>query len=151
MFQLCSLSSTKPFHTIKWIAHYSYLWRDEHLDGHEEGRKNRPTVIVLTSKRESDDSVRVIVLPITHSPPQDPADAVEIPTPIKANLGLDDERSWIVVTEANEFIWPGYDLRKSPTTGDYAYGFLPPRFFEKISAAFVAHYQGGKPPTTPRA
>ena len=44
--------------------------------------------------------------------PGDPATAVEIPMPIKRHLGLDDDRSWIVVDEGNEFLWPGYDLRK---------------------------------------
>jgi hypothetical protein len=41
----------------------------------------------------------VTVVPITHSAPPDLADAVEIPAPLKAYLGLDDMPSWIVVTE----------------------------------------------------
>jgi hypothetical protein len=132
------------------VLHYSYLWRDEHLVGHEEGRKNRPSVIVLTSKRTDDESIMVIVLPITHSPPRNPAYAVEIPLPVKRNLGIDDERSWVIVTEGNEFVWPGYDLRKSPKTGDYDYGFIPPTFYNKIKATFLAHYAAGNPPTISR-
>nr|WP_245481909.1 MULTISPECIES: hypothetical protein [unclassified Mesorhizobium] len=53
----------------------------------------------------------ITVVPVTHSPPADPADAVEIPAPLKAHLGLDDTPSWIVVTETNDFLWPGPDLR----------------------------------------
>jgi len=37
--------------------------------------------------------------------------AVEISHETKRRLGLDDDRSWIVLTEANRFAWPGPDLR----------------------------------------
>jgi len=49
--------------------------------------------------------------------------------PVTQHLGLDDARSWIVVTEGNEFLWPGYDLCNLPHSERYDYGFLPPRFF----------------------
>ena len=55
----------------------------------------------------------VRVLPVTHTPPTDLADALEIPTLTKERLGLDSARSWVVLTEANDFIWPGPDLRAS--------------------------------------
>jgi hypothetical protein len=47
-----------------------------------------------------------MVLPVTHSQPKDPKAAVELPLAVKKHLGLDDERSWIVVSEGNEFVWP---------------------------------------------
>jgi hypothetical protein len=76
----------------------------------------------------------VTVVPVTHSPPTDPADAVEIPPALKAHLGLDDQRSWIVVTETNDFLWPGPDIR--PISGRqsvrFDYGSLPPRFFAHV-------------------
>lgn len=53
----------------------------------------------------------VTVLPVTHSPPQTPEDAVEIPADTKRRLGLDEAPSWVVLTEANRFVWPGPDLR----------------------------------------
>jgi hypothetical protein len=85
----------------------------------------------------------VTVVPVTHTPPRDLADAVEIPPALKAHLGLDDERSWIVVTETNDFLWPGPDLRPIPGTrpARFAYGMLPDRFFtyvrEKILEAHL--------------
>ena len=94
------------------VISYAYLWHQEHETGQEEGRKDRPSVIVLAVERHVSDTTIVVVLPITHSPPSDPASAVEIPVAIKCHLGLDDERSWIVVAEGNEFDWPGYDIRK---------------------------------------
>jgi hypothetical protein len=74
------------------------------------------------------------VVPVTHVKPADPADAVEIPAVLKALRGLDDLPSWIVVTETNEFLWPGPDLRPvSRATADtFDYGMLPPRFFAHL-------------------
>jgi hypothetical protein len=71
---------------------------------------------------------------VTHSPPTDPADAIEIPPALKAHLGLDDLPSWIVVTETNDFLWPGPDLRPVPglRPGRFDYGMLPPRFFAHV-------------------
>jgi hypothetical protein len=37
---------------------------------------------------------------------------------IRAHLGLDAERCWIMVTEINRFIWPGPDLRPIRRDGD---------------------------------
>jgi hypothetical protein len=126
------------------VISYAYLWHHEHLAGHEEGRKDRPAVIVLTTRRASNDFTEVTVLPITHRPPDNPDWAVEIPMPVKRHLGLDDTRSWIVIAEGNDFFWPGYDLRKVPSTNRYDYGFLPPRFFNQIVRAFDALHRAGK-------
>jgi hypothetical protein len=65
--------------------------------------KDRPRAIILSAVSEDGEEV-VTVLPVTHTPPSNDADALEIPAATKRRLGLDDERSWIVVTEANEFV-----------------------------------------------
>jgi hypothetical protein len=58
---------------------------------------------------------------------------MEIPPKVKQHLGLDSERSWIVLDEFNEFAWPGFDLRPLPgAPGRYEYGFLPPALYRKI-------------------
>ena len=132
------------------VISYAYLWHREHRAGREEGQKDRPSVIVLAVEREADGATIVTVLPITHSPPADPASAVEIPLPVTRHLGLDDHHSWIVVAEGNEFLWPGYDLRKLPHSDRYDYGFLPPRFFNYVLEAFDAYHQAGKRRLTPR-
>src|SRR3979411_2715149 len=115
------------------VISYAYLWHHEHEAGREEGRKDRPSVIVLAVERPVNDTTVVVVL---HNPPTDPASAVEVPAAVKRHLGLDDERSWIVVAEGNEFDWPGYDLRKIGRGDRYDYGFLPPRFFDHVVNAF---------------
>jgi hypothetical protein len=126
------------------VISYAYLWHHELQAGQEEGSKDRPSVIVLAVESETDGGTMVTVLPITHSAPADPASAVEIPAPVKRHLGLDNDRSWIVVSEGNEFLWPGYDLRKRPDSDRYDYGFLPPRFFNRVLKAFVAWYNANK-------
>jgi hypothetical protein len=132
------------------VISYAYLWHQEHLAGREEATKDRPCVIVLSVERESDGTTVVIVLPITHAPPLERAAAVEIPQSVKRHLGLDDERSWIVVAEGNEFLWPGYDLRKRSASQRYDYGFLPPELFDKVRKALLAWHKKGRHRRTPR-
>lgn len=112
------------------VIRYSYLWESEARQGREEGVKDRPCAVILVLLREGEEYPIVRVLPITHAPFADSADALEIPTLTKERLGLDSERSWVVLTEANDFIWPGPDLRPVPggDPGTVAYGFLPPGF-----------------------
>jgi hypothetical protein len=124
------------------VIRYAYLWQREHDVGREEGVKDRPCAIVLAFE-ETDGEKTVYVLPITHAPPVDPDDAIELPPATKARLGLDSERSWIVVSEGNRFIWPGPDLRFAPGQGpeSAAYGMLPPALFRIVRQRFFARVQ----------
>jgi hypothetical protein len=92
------------------------------------------------------------VVPVTHTPPDDPADAVEIPAALKSHLGLDDLPSWIVVTETNDFLWPGPDLRpisrNKPDT--FAYGTLPPRFYAHVRDKILQAHRRRKLSRVPR-
>ncbi len=132
------------------VISYSYLWRDQHLAGAEEGRKARPCAIVVTAREENGDTT-VYVVPITHSRPDDPH-AVELPAITKRRLGLDEAPSWIVTSELNRFIWPGYDLRPiSRTAPDvFAWGFLPVNVFEAVKRGVVANRRQGKASVTSR-
>jgi hypothetical protein len=121
------------------VVRYSYLWLREHLEGREEGTKDRPCAIILVA-RDHDGETQVLVVPVTHSPPGNSAAALEVPTVIKQHLGLDAERSWVVLSESNLFDWPGPDLRRVGDRDDssVAYGFLPPRFFAEVRRRFLA-------------
>ena len=127
------------------VIRYSYLWRREHVAGQEEGEKDRPCAIVAAIRTEQGDT-RVLVLPITHSTPESGSVAIEIPKPIKANLGLDELRSWIVVSEYNEFVWPGPDLRpvSGSADGSIVYGFLTPGLFETVRKVLLEHIRSGR-------
>ncbi len=115
------------------VISYAYLWHAEHRDGREEGGKDRPCALVLVHRDEGGDRV-VAVVPVTHRMPRRPEEAVEIPAIVKRRLGLDEARSWIVVSEINRFVWPGPDLRPvSPAEPErFAYGFLPPALFRQV-------------------
>jgi hypothetical protein len=121
------------------VIRYSYLWAEEHKRGREEGVKDRPCAVILVAVNDHDEQV-VTVLPISHSPPADPALTVEIPAAVKRRLRLDDERSWVVLVEANRFTWPGPDLRplKPGDSASVGYGPLPFALFEVIRTKFIA-------------
>jgi hypothetical protein len=119
------------------VFHYSYLWYSQHLEGREDGDKNRPCVVLAIVAVEESGRKVVRVLPITHVPPANEHDAIEIPRLVKQRLKLDDERSWIVLTESNRFTWPGPDLRQVES-GDGYFGPLPPNLFAAVKRRFVA-------------
>lgn len=120
------------------VVSYAYLWRHEHNRGLEEGLKDRPCLIVLAVHRAENAPPRVTVAAITHIPPQSDAFALEVPPKAKQHLGLDDERSWIVLDEVNQFDWPGFDLRPVPGSSDrFAYGFVPPKLFAAARAKLL--------------
>lgn len=127
------------------VIRYSYLWLREHLEGREEGSKDRPCAIIL-SMLDPEGETQTLVVPVTHSPPADPALALELPPAIKRHLGLDDARSWVVLSESNLFEWPGPDLRRLPDGDEstVAYGFLPPRFFAELKRRFLALASAGQ-------
>jgi hypothetical protein len=121
------------------VLYYSYLWHWQHLEGREDGDKDRPCVVLAIVAMEEDGKQIVRVLPVTHAPPADERDAIEIPRLVKQRLKLDTERSWIVLSESNRFVWPGPDLRPVPVeTADGYFGPLPPSLFAEVKRRFVA-------------
>lgn len=121
------------------VIRYSYLWLSEHREGRDEGGKDRPCAIILTLP-SGEDGQQVLVVPVTHSPPETATGAIELPLAVKRHLGLDSARSWIVYSESNLFRWPGPDLRRAVgrDDGSVAYGFLPPKFFAELRRRFLA-------------
>jgi hypothetical protein len=109
--------------------------------------KDRPCAVVLLLQNEEDEDI-VTVLPITHTPPakSDAALAIEIPAATKRRLGLDDDRSWIVLTEANRFAWPGPDLRMASNDdpSSILYGLLPEELFERVRKTFLVALKNRK-------
>ena len=139
-----------PSPELGLVLNYTFLWSEEFKAGDHDGYKDRPSTIVLAEETLDNGAIEVTVLPITHSRPRDPRFAIEIPDVVKRHLGLDSLPSWIVVSECNEFHWPGYDLRKVPKTGEFHFGYLPPRFFALVLAAFQKFRSSGELKSTPR-
>jgi hypothetical protein len=134
------------------VIRYSYLWKAEYGRGQEEGLKDRPCAVILVSVDDGGDRV-VTVLPISHTPPADPELAVELPAAAKRRLGLDDERSWVILTEANRFLWPGPDLRpaRPGDAASVAYGLLPFGLFEAIRQQLIAAIRARRARIVPRS
>jgi len=134
------------------VIRYAYLWRREQDSGREEGAKDRPCAIVLALAGQEGDRPRMVVLAVTHTPPQPPTEGVELPAAAKRRLGLDEERSWVIVSEANVFLWPGPDLRFLPGQGpeSAACGLLPPDVFRVVRDRFLAGLRARRTAIVPR-
>lgn len=123
------------------VIRYAYLWADENTRGREEGRKDRPALVLALAVREIDGALNVLVLAVTHTPPVDPADAVPFPPGAKRAIGLDDAPSWIVTTEANTFLWPGPDVRPIPGRAQRTmiYGKISDALLRRVAKSYLAN------------
>ena len=82
---------------------------------------------------------RAIVLPISHTAPdpQRHQEGIKLPVETSRRLRLDDEQSWLIVSESNRFTWPGPDVRPVDAKRD-AYGAMPPGLYTKSRDRFLA-------------
>lgn len=85
---------------------YLYLWRHEQVDGREDGAKVRPVLVMSAQQTEA--GLVVLVAPIT-TRDYAPAQSIIMPLRVCDHLRLDN-RSKIVTTEVNRFIWVGPDV-----------------------------------------
>ena len=116
------------------VISYAYLWHREQAGGRMEGAKDHPCVIVLKAERQDELGI-VTVSPVTHRQPSAATTALELSPAVKRHLGLDSEKSWVVLDEINQFVWPGFDLRPiRGRNGRVDYGFLPPKLFARLVA-----------------
>lgn len=118
------------------VLSYSYLWAREAARGQEEGLKDRPVVVVLAVV-DPGPNPRIIVAPVTHTAPEQKDDAVEMPAIVKRDLGLDRERSWIVTSEVNRFLWIGPDVRPM-ADGELVHGAIPDWLLKQVREGLAA-------------
>ena len=119
-----------PTPKVGLVIRYSFLWSRQAQEAQEEGSKDRPAAIIVKTDK-SGGNTTVWVCPITHHPDPDD-DIVEVPERTRNELGLDNEKQWLVANEINRFLWPGFDLRPIPGTNECVYGMLPKHLFEQI-------------------
>lgn len=118
------------------VVRYDYLWSREAAAGRHQG-KDRPACLAAASDSLTTPRY-VVLLPITHAPPQGDTVGVEIPPRVRKAIGLDDAPSWVIVSEHNVDEWPNGGLSPLPgKPGMFAYGFLPPALFAAIKARFL--------------
>jgi hypothetical protein len=131
------------------VISYSYLWAREAAAGEESGRKDRPAVVVV-ARIERQVGTLILVAPVTQTSPENAGEAIEIPPNVKKQLGLDRERSWIMLNELNRFIWPGPDIR--PVLGGAPfYDALPDLLFERVRRGVIELNTAGKLRVTKRS
>ncbi|HYD86732.1 MAG TPA: hypothetical protein VEA80_04600 [Vitreimonas sp.] len=118
------------------VLHYSFLWKHEAKRGQEEGAKDRPVVVLVLLA----DGEEVVVAPITTLSPDERAPALEVPSRVRAHLGLDANQSWISLATLNRFVWPGPDLRPVPgsSPADALYGFIPQKLLDAAQQTAMA-------------
>lgn len=121
------------------LIRHMYLWRDESLQGREEGRKARPCLIVHIRDNEYQEK-EVYIVPVTHTEPKDKSQAFELPEVTKQRLKLDYEPSWIIASEVNRFIWVGPDVRKTQDN-QTSYGYLPSGLVKDVISKFKRNVQ----------
>ena len=120
------------------VIRYAFLWSHEAGRGAEEGRKDRPCVVVVAVRRQEAGEYQAIVAPITHEPPADPDSGIELAPDMSRLLGLDAGRQWLRFDELNRFTWPGFDLRPIPGRGRrWHYGMLPRPLFERLRSGIL--------------
>jgi hypothetical protein len=129
------------------VLSYAYLWTDAAKAGRTEGSKDRPAAIVL-ARQDLGPSELVYVAPITHSPPTQDDEKIPIPPEVKRHFGLDDDQSWVDVTELNIFVWPGPDLRPIRRSRDgndddtpCYYGYLSRGLFRAVKDALERNHR----------
>lgn len=128
-----------------YVTRYLYDWSTPDEAAAPTAEKERPAVVVLAvTKRDGRTLVRVA--PITLRPPHDAARALEIPAATRARLGLDGARSWVILDHANEFVWPGPDIRPLPgaSPATITYGPLPPAFYDALKRRLLDLLRAGR-------
>ena len=128
-----------------FVIRYLYDWSTQEFAAPPSAEKERPAVIILAVMKSAN-RILVRVAPITHRPPDDMARAMEIPALTKARLGLDGERSWVILDHANEFVWPGPDVRPVPGRDPVSiyYGPLPPAFYDAMKLKLLGLLRLGR-------
>ncbi len=86
--------------------------------------------------KETDGSIQIAVMPITHLKPDDTSTAIEISAAEAVALSLDSETSWIIANDINYFTWVGPDVEQNLATGDYEVGFLAPDLLRRVAEKF---------------
>lgn len=131
------------------VIRYDYLWHSEEQEGREDGAKVRPCAVVVALPPPAEGTQQAVVCAVTHTRPHPPIDAVELPPKVKRHLGLDAERSWVIVSEANLVDWddPGIE---PVGPNQWSHGFVPPTLADILRNKLLRHYRAGKLPLVNR-
>ena len=125
------------------VLRYDYLWTRDAAAGREQG-KDRPACLVAASDASATPRF-IVLLPITHTSPSGDTVGIELPERVRQAIGLDDARSWVIVSEHNVDEWPSAGIQPLPgRQGVFSYGFVPPGLFAQIKSGFIALAKRGR-------
>lgn len=105
---------------------------------------------MVVARIERAASTLILVAPVTHTAPRQVGEAIEIPANVKKKLGLDRNRSWIMLNELNRFMWPGPDIRPVPGSDAPFYDALPDWLFERVRKGVLEQNARGRLKVTRR-
>src|ERR1700674_229761 len=109
------------------VITYPYLWASQHHAGETEGRKARPTCLVLRTYDLDRSIHHLFLLAITSQPPRADQAAIEIPDTERRRGGLTRyPRAWIIISEYNYDIAERsfYYEHTTPPLGTFSTPFL---------------------------
>lgn len=111
------------------VISYHFLWSHEHADGEREGRKARPTCVVVPLTPKGDE---VVLFPLTTKAPDPGRLAIRVPETERRRLKLKGRGpSWIILDEGNRDALPD-SYHVEPISYD------PPTWvYGKFSRAFM--------------
>jgi hypothetical protein len=129
-----SVSMTADFPEAGQVIKYHYLWRWQAIRGETEGRKKRPSCVVLVVVNQAGHHVLFIV-PITSKAPPKERQALAVPETEVRRAKLDgDAPLWIIVDELNvDILEASYTLEDRVAQGQFSAAFTD-RIIEAVQA-----------------
>lgn len=116
------------------IISYPYLWSWQDERGETEGRKSRPTCVVVAVRSANNGLTHLALLAVTTQMPRPGRIALEVPDTEARRAGLSDlKRCWIMIDEYN------YDVAERSwyiEPDQEILGRFSKAFMMKIAAAF---------------
>lgn len=115
---------TADFPKAGQVIEYHYLWKWQADRGETEGRKKRPSCVVLVVKNHSGNHF-LFIAPITSKEPVAGRQAIEIPETEARRAQLDRHiRLWIMVDELNaDILEQSYTLEDRKPRGQFSSAF----------------------------
>lgn len=106
------------------VFDYHYLWKWQADRGETEGRKKRPSCVVIVIKNEADHHV-MFIAPITSKTPDQGRTALEIPETEARRAQLDSSLSlWVILDELNaDVLEASYTIEDRSPRGAFSPAF----------------------------
>lgn len=115
---------TADFPKAGQIIEYHYLWKWQADRGETEGRKKRPSCVVLVVKDQAGNHL-LFIAPITSKEQLTGRQAISIPETEARRANLDrDIRLWVMIDELNaDVLEKSYTLEDRVTRGQFSQAF----------------------------